>query len=98
MGHGSRTLDSGEGKKVDHDAIAKDKAVADGLRYLGGFLGAAAPDQSPGIGGQFVPNALSNNLYFMWSLERVGMVYGLTTIGKVDWYDWGSRCLIKSQE
>src|SRR4029077_6097982 len=39
-----------------------------------------------------------NNLYFMWSLERVGMVYGLTTFGDVDWYDWGSDILIRPQQ
>ena len=34
----------------------------------------------------------------MWSLERVGMVYGLQTIGKVDWYDWGSKSLLAAQQ
>ena len=25
------------------------------------------------------------------------MVYGLTTIGKVEWYEWGSKILVRTQ-
>jgi len=35
--------------------------------------------------------------YFLWSLERVGMVYGLKTIGKNDWYEWGADLILKRQ-
>jgi hypothetical protein len=35
--------------------------------------------------------------YFLWSLERVAEVYGLETIGKRNWYNWGSTVLINSQ-
>jgi hypothetical protein len=52
--------------------------------------------RDPRIG--FQPNELTNNLYFMWSLERVGMVYGLKTIGNLDWYDWGSKILTNTQQ
>jgi hypothetical protein len=89
-------------KKVDPEEIGKDRNVEAGLKYVGTFLSAAAdqreaPGGAGGFGG-FRPNELSANLYFMWSLERVGMVYGLKTIGKVDWYDWGSRVLVSSQQ
>jgi hypothetical protein len=97
MGFGAKNLDSKDGRRADPDAIAGDKNVLDGLKYIGNFLQAAANERLPGAGG-FAANGLSNNLYFMWSLERVGMVYGLTTIGKVDWYDWGSKCLVASQQ
>jgi hypothetical protein len=93
MGFGGKNLD-GDPKKADLDAIAKDKVVEAGLKCLGDYISAAG-DQRNGDG--FRPNNLSNNHYFMWSLERVGMVYGLTTIGKVDWYDWGARILLKTQ-
>lgn len=94
MGFGSKNLD-GDRKKADPDAIAADLVVDRGLRYVGSFLSAAA---DPKGGAGFQPNQLSRDLYFMWSLERVGMVYGLTTIGKVDWYDWGSQVLLASQQ
>jgi hypothetical protein len=37
------------------------------------------------------------DLYFLWSLERVGVVYGMDKIGKIDWYDIGSTALVRSQ-
>ena len=35
--------------------------------------------------------------YFMWSLERVGVLYGLETFGNRNWYKWGSDVLLASQ-
>lgn len=37
------------------------------------------------------------DLYFLWSLERVGVIYGLEKIGGHDWYDIGSTALVRSQ-
>ncbi len=37
------------------------------------------------------------DLYFLWSLERVGVVFGLDKIGGFDWYDLGSTALVRSQ-
>lgn len=97
MGFGAKNLDSKAGRRADPDEIAKDKAVEAGLKYVGDFIAAAGALRGPG-GPGFQANELTSNLYFMWSLERVGMVYGLTTIGKVDWYDWGSKVLVASQQ
>jgi hypothetical protein len=86
-------------KKPDPEVFGRDRAVNDGLKYIGSALATASADPSkvsPGV--TYPPNSLSDNLYFMWSLERVGMAYGLKTIGEVDWYEWGSRCLLKSQD
>jgi hypothetical protein len=38
-----------------------------------------------------------SGLYFYWSLERVGVIYGLTKIRGVDWYDWGVERLLRKQ-
>jgi hypothetical protein len=95
MGFGAKNLDDKVGRRADPDEIAKDAAVAAGLKYVGDFIAAAGAERRPGA---FQPNALSANLYFMWSLERVGMVFGLTTIGKVDWYEWGSKILVATQQ
>ncbi|MBV9125900.1 MAG: hypothetical protein JO112_21325, partial [Planctomycetes bacterium] len=35
--------------------------------------------------------------YYLWSLERVAVIYGLKTINKKDWYAWGSEILLASQ-
>ena len=37
------------------------------------------------------------DLYFLWSLERVGVVYDVDKIGGVDWYDVGSTALVRVQ-
>jgi hypothetical protein len=36
--------------------------------------------------------------YFLWSLERAAVAYGLDKIGGKDWYAWGAEFLLKDQE
>jgi hypothetical protein len=38
------------------------------------------------------------NLYFLWSLERVAVLYNLPTIGDKDWYRWGAQVLLRNQQ
>ncbi|HEX3148658.1 MAG TPA: hypothetical protein VHR66_11270 [Gemmataceae bacterium] len=98
MGFGAKSLKGGGSEiKVDEKEIGKDRIVADGLKHLGDYLAAAAAQEGGSGRQRFAQNELSRNLYFMWSLERVGMTYGLKTIGKVDWYDWGSSLLVNAQ-
>ena len=40
---------------------------------------------------------INQDLYFYWSLERVGVIYGVRDMGGIDWYRWGSDRLVKSQ-
>jgi hypothetical protein len=37
------------------------------------------------------------DLYFFWSLERTGVVYGVQKVGGLDWFDVGSTALVRSQ-
>ena len=37
------------------------------------------------------------NLYFLWTVERVGMLYGLPKINDKDWYHWGAELLLDRQ-
>jgi hypothetical protein len=39
----------------------------------------------------------NGDLYFLWSLERVGVIYGIDKIGGLDWYDLGSTVIVRSQ-
>jgi hypothetical protein len=43
-------------------------------------------------------NALIDNCYFLWGLERVCMALGLDRVGRVDWYKWGADLLVRSQQ
>jgi hypothetical protein len=50
--------------------------------------------------GKRVGKPISNgeyDLYFLWSLERVGVLYGLQKIGGGDWYAWGAEFLLGKQ-
>ncbi|WP_171474620.1 HEAT repeat domain-containing protein [Frigoriglobus tundricola] len=37
------------------------------------------------------------DLYFLWSLERVGVIYGVDKIGATDWYEYASDVLVGAQ-
>jgi hypothetical protein len=39
----------------------------------------------------------SPDLYFLWSLERVGVLFGLPKIADKDWYAWGAKALLAKQ-
>jgi hypothetical protein len=40
---------------------------------------------------------LGSDLYFLWSLERVAVIYGVDKIGGLDWYAVGSDALVRTQ-
>jgi hypothetical protein len=44
-----------------------------------------------------VPLVENNNLYYLWSIERVAVMYNLPTLGSKDWYRWGAEILITNQ-
>ena len=37
------------------------------------------------------------NMYLLWSIERVAVLYGLPTIANKDWYRWGAEVLVANQ-
>ncbi len=37
------------------------------------------------------------DLYFLWSVERVGVIFGRHRIGGKDWYGWGAEKLVANQ-
>jgi hypothetical protein len=101
LGFGAKNLKEGserDPKLEDPETLNKDKQVTDALKYVGSIIEAAANAQPVPVGVEGQSKDLTDDLYFMWSLERVGMVYGLKTIGKVDWYDWGSTVLMRKQQ
>lgn len=86
MGHGA-----------DFELAAKDHAMAPaytdpaierGLARFATFIGSPEPDGK---------KALIQNLYFLWSVERVAMLYKLRNIGGKDWYGWGAQSLLVNQ-
>jgi hypothetical protein len=82
MGHGA--LPDALGK-----APLGDAAIHNGLHALGKYIGTPSlePDAKPPM----------QNMYFLWSVERVAMLYDLKTIGGKDWYGWGAQTLLPNQ-
>jgi hypothetical protein len=85
MGHGAK----GTALKPGTAPSAENPAIQAGLRKLGSHLG--EPVLSPQSGLRM------ENLYVLWSLERVAMLYNLKTVGGKDWYGWGAQILVVNQ-
>jgi hypothetical protein len=107
MGYGSANeaaLQSGPGDQDGKKAKAKkgvrdpgkDLAVRAGLHALGTAIGfPSAQTKQPVI---VIPPGMGKRVYyFLWSLERVAVAYDLKTIGRKNWYAWGSEILLASQ-
>jgi hypothetical protein len=68
----------------------QDPKIQKGLKAISRHIGQPILD----------PNKASfpmQNLYFLWSVERVAMLYDLKTIGGKDWYGWGAQILVHHQ-
>ncbi len=80
-----------EGLRPGKDApvAAPDNQVLRGLAALSRYI-----DVPTGQMKQSVP---MTDLYFLWSLERLAMLYDLPTIGGKDWYRWGAEILVTNQ-
>jgi hypothetical protein len=67
----------------------EDPTIAAGLRALGSHIGTASTDPTA--------QPPMENLYFLWSVERIGVLFDIKTIAKKDWYAWGSQILVNNQ-
>jgi hypothetical protein len=85
--------------------VLKDPAIEAGLKRLSQHLDADAPP--PPRGGPKKPNprnprqlikAAGANCYFLWTVERVGVLYNLSSIGETSWYEWCVDVLLPRQQ
>jgi hypothetical protein len=93
MGHGFAQETAADAKDKQEGIHAKerkqDPSIQRGLKKLGQYVGNASGIRR--FAGQL-------DLYFLWSVERVGVLYNLKTIGNKDWYAWASQSLLATQE
>jgi hypothetical protein len=68
----------------------EDQQIKQGLDYLSLHVG------QPGEG--MAARLRLENLYYLWSLERVAVLYNLKTVGGKDWYRWGAQMLVANQD
>jgi hypothetical protein len=73
--------------------LTRDPAVEQALRHLGTVIG------KPSEKRRVHPLGADSlgDLYFLWSLERVAVIYDLRTIDGKDWYTWGAEAILKNQ-
>jgi hypothetical protein len=67
----------------------KDPRVVNGLTALSRFVGVPEPK---------LGKPPMQNLYFLWSLERMAVLYNLPKIGDKDWYRWGAQVLVANEQ
>ena len=61
--------------------------------------GLAALSEDIGIAAGGLENYPTNRgTYYLWSVERVAMLFDLPTIGDKDWYRWGAGILLAGQQ
>lgn len=95
MGHGTAPDIIQFDPKNPKDAVIRpaleDPRIKAGLKRLASHIG------EPMLQGD--PNSLAmQSLYWMWSIERVAMLYDLKTINGKEWYPWGAQILVHRQE
>jgi hypothetical protein len=84
--------DDGRPRPPPKRDVLADGQVQTALNYIGVELAAMANSGVP-------PGPIAQrDFYFLWSLERVAMVYNLTKIGTVDWYTVGSAIILLTQQ
>jgi hypothetical protein len=98
IGHGvqageARTRNPKGGKRD----VGKDRALINGLKALAGAVGKPIGEGKRRKRGAVGPAAGGRAYYFLWSLERVAVALDLKTIGKKDWYAWGTEVLLANQ-
>jgi hypothetical protein len=76
---------------------SKDPVVVNAFHLLGHWVDEMAAAQAGGKPPR-VNAANGKFYYFLWSLERVSVAYGVDKIGKTDWYDWGADILLANQD
>jgi hypothetical protein len=94
VGHGVNNSNAGD-KQAAKESL-EDDAIKKGFKYLSQHLGKSQQTE----GKQRVKNHQNPPLYFLWSVERVGVMYNLRAIGDKDakdWYGWGSEVILDHQ-
>jgi hypothetical protein len=76
-------------------ALEKARKRAQDPRIVNGFV---ALDKHVGNPAGRLENLKMENLYLLWSVERVGVLYNLPKLGNKDWYLWGAEVLVANQQ
>jgi hypothetical protein len=96
-------LEDKEFTKQPHQTaeIKKKADVNKAFEFVARTIGRKKEDPGGGTklgygGGLFDADAIGD-LYFLWTLERVGVIYSKELIGGKNWYDWAYPIVMKAQ-
>jgi hypothetical protein len=84
LGLGASHASFREVMQLDGKQAFTDPVMKKGLQALGRFLRQPAEDRL--------------NPYFLWSIERVAVMYRLKKIENQDWFTWGAQALLRHQQ
>lgn len=73
-----------------HKSPQSDPAITNAFTYLAGWIGTPHKDA------RNKPDPVP--YYFLWSVERVGVLFGQSKIGDRDWFRWGLSILQPNQK
>jgi len=111
-GLGQRAKDDGARHLVAHESLAeecpqpallgrRDQLFAISVVVLAAKLakcdGQVRREEIDAPAGQVGRRVPLPGFYFLWSVERVGLLYDLPALGERDWYRWGAEALVANQ-
>ncbi len=85
------------GLALSHGLVQDNRAVAVQGQDPWIVNGLVALSKNIGAPSGRTDNLPMRDLYFLWTVERVGMLYDLPTIGNKEWYRWGAEILVGNQ-
>jgi hypothetical protein len=83
-------------KGKETEEAKRDEGITSGLRALAFYMKDPSDWRETAAGDDLGAKGRIN-LYFLWSVERVGVFCNLKTIGGKDWYRWGADLLLRTQ-
>lgn len=89
---------SSEPKEGESAERARDPDIEKAFRFLSTTIGPDAAHRAPFGTGRLINADAHGDLYYLWSLERVAMIYDLQTIGGKDWYSWATNVILPAQQ
>jgi hypothetical protein len=91
MGHGAAAEMVADAVSQGHipKAAKNDPYIQDALASLGKYID--GDPERKGLESRI-------DFYYLWTLERVGMLYRQKSIGKRDWYRWGVKFVLEHQK
>ena len=85
------------GLAVGHGLAQAGQGAANAVRDPQILNGFAALSRQVGVPAGRTHDLPLVNMYLLWSIERVAVLYNLPTIANKDWYRWGAEVLVANQ-